>query len=99
MNKFWIQTLKGVTAMHKSTYHVKVIWDNEAEVWVAESDDIPGLITEAETQAELESKLRIMVPELLLENGVIDYCVKQPKIPVRIHEERDFDLYVPCPVV
>jgi predicted RNase H-like HicB family nuclease len=83
--------------MHKKTYHVKAIWDNDAEVWVAESDDIPGLITEAETQAELECKLRIMVPELLIENGVID-CVKQPEIPVMIHEERDFYLYAPCPV-
>ncbi len=80
--------------MHKHTYHINVIWDSEAEVWVAESEDIPGLITEAETQAELESKLRIMIPELLLENGVIDY--EQTKIPVKVHQERDFDLYVPC---
>jgi predicted RNase H-like HicB family nuclease len=83
--------------MHGNTYHVKAIWDNEAEVWVAESEDIPGLITEAETQAELEYKLRIMVPELLIENGVID-GVKQPEIPIMIHEERDFYLYAPCPV-
>jgi predicted RNase H-like HicB family nuclease len=86
---------QGIIAMPRKTYHVTVIWDNEAKVWVAESEDIPGLITEADTQAELENKLRIMVPELLLENGVID-SVKQPKIPIRIHEERDFYLYAPC---
>jgi len=79
------------------SYNVNVIWDDEAKVWVAESDDIPGLITEAETQTELENKLRVMVPELLLENGVIDN--KQSKIPIRIHEERDFNLYLPCPVI
>lgn len=29
---------------------VKVTWDSEARVLVAESDDIPGLITEAENR-------------------------------------------------
>jgi len=26
---------------------VKAFWDSDARVWVAESDDVPGLITEA----------------------------------------------------
>jgi len=81
--------------MHRKTYNVKATWDNDAQVWVAESDDIPGLITEAETQTKLENKLRVMVPELLLENGIID-DVKQPEIPIKIHEERDVFVYAPC---
>ncbi len=28
---------------------VTAFWDDEAKVWVAESDEVPGLITEAET--------------------------------------------------
>lgn len=44
---------------------VTVIWDSEARVLVAESDDIPGLITEAENRDELLKKLTMMVPELL----------------------------------
>ncbi|MBF0229659.1 MAG: DUF1902 domain-containing protein, partial [Desulfamplus sp.] len=28
---------------------VKVIWDSEAKVWVAQSDNLSGLITEADT--------------------------------------------------
>jgi hypothetical protein len=28
---------------------LKAGWDPEAKVWVATSDDVPGLITEAET--------------------------------------------------
>jgi len=44
-------------------------WDDEAKVWVAESDDIPGLATEAATQDELLSKLRVMIPELLAANA------------------------------
>lgn len=44
-------------------------WDDEAKVWVATSDDVPGLITEAETQPALVKKLQVMIPELLHENG------------------------------
>jgi len=39
------------------------------EVWIAASDDIPGLVTEAETSEQLVRKLRILIPELLEANG------------------------------
>ena len=44
-------------------------WDEEAGVWVAESDDVPGLATEAATRDELVAKLRVMIPELLEANA------------------------------
>jgi predicted RNase H-like HicB family nuclease len=50
-------------------YVVTAVWDEEARVWVAESDDVPGLITEAETSDELIRKLQTLVPELLELNG------------------------------
>ena len=37
---------------------------DEAKVWVAESEDVPGLVTEAKDLDDLVSKLRVMVPEL-----------------------------------
>lgn len=40
-------------------------WDGEAGVWVATSEDVPGLVTEAETVEALMEKLRVLVPELL----------------------------------
>ena len=40
-------------------------WDEEARVWVATSDDVAGLATEADTLDELLVKLRVLVPELL----------------------------------
>ena len=52
------------------TLKVQALWDGEAGVWVAESDDVPGLATEAATLEELLAKLAVMVPELLAENGV-----------------------------
>lgn len=51
---------------------VNAVWDDEAQVWVATSDDVPGLATEAETWEALMAKLRILVPELLEANGIAD---------------------------
>ncbi len=39
--------------------------DIDAEVWVATSEDIPGLVTEAGTPNELCEKLLEIVPDLL----------------------------------
>ena len=36
---------------------VNAEWDPEANVWVATSEDVPGLITEADTLEDLQGKL------------------------------------------
>ncbi|MCA3176309.1 MAG: DUF1902 domain-containing protein [Burkholderiales bacterium] len=51
-------------------FFVRAEWDDEAHVWVATSDDVPGLATEAETLEALSEKLQKMVPELLEANGM-----------------------------
>lgn len=51
--------------MARREYVITAIWDEDARVWVAESDDVPGLVTEAATSDELLQKLRSLVPELL----------------------------------
>ena len=48
---------------------IRAEWDDEANVWVATSDDVPGLATEADSMEGLSAKLRVMVPELLDANG------------------------------
>jgi len=48
---------------------IKAEWDPEANVWVATSDDLPGLVTEAETVEALQRKLVVMIPDLLEANG------------------------------
>jgi predicted RNase H-like HicB family nuclease len=50
-------------------FFIRVEWDEEASVWVATSDDVPGLATEEETLEGLIEKLKIMIPELLDANG------------------------------
>jgi len=47
---------------------VEASWDSEAEVWVATSEDVPGLATEADTIEALSDKLRQMIPELMILN-------------------------------
>ena len=51
---------------------VQGFWDDEAGVWVASSDDVPGLATEAENMNVLVEKLKVMIPELLDANGYPD---------------------------
>jgi len=50
-------------------YYVHAVWDDEARVWVASSEDVPGLATEAETAEALVAKLELLIPELLTLNG------------------------------
>ncbi len=44
---------------------VNALYDPEAEVWVAYDSDVPGLVTEADTIAQLEARLEVMVPEMV----------------------------------
>lgn len=39
-------------------------WDKEAQVWVAESEDIPGLVVEADTIESLIEKLKVVIKQL-----------------------------------
>ena len=56
----------------KKSLFVRAEWDEEAEVWVATSDDVPGLVAEADTAEALLTKLRTLIPELLEANGYPD---------------------------
>ncbi len=56
--------------MISKPYFIRAEWDNEAKVWVATSDDVPGLVTEEATMEELITKLRKMIPALLEANNV-----------------------------
>jgi predicted RNase H-like HicB family nuclease len=71
--------------MHR--IEVKAEWDAEAKVWVATSDDLPGLVTEAETVEALQRKLAIMVPELLEANGTLDAEVREIPLNLIAHRE------------
>ena len=44
--------------MNKRPYFIRAEWDEEANVWVASSEDVPGLATESETLENLIQKLK-----------------------------------------
>lgn len=72
----------------RRVYHVQARWDGEGGVWVAESDDVPGLVAEAESPNALASKLRVLIPELLELNGALEAGAEPVEFVVRYaHEE------------
>jgi predicted RNase H-like HicB family nuclease len=46
-------------------YTIMLTWDDEASVWIAESNYIPGLILESESFDELIERVKKAVPDLL----------------------------------
>ena len=46
-------------------YTITFTWDNETNVWIATSDDIPGLVLESGSFDALLERTRFAVPELL----------------------------------
>ena len=41
------------------------MWDDEAKVYIATSDDVPGLVMEADSLDALIERARLAIPELL----------------------------------
>lgn len=46
-------------------YRVVFVKDDEANVWVATSEDVPGLVLESESIDRLMEKVSYAIPELL----------------------------------
>ena len=65
-------------------FFIRAEWDEEAMVWVATSDDVPGLATENDTLEGLIGKLKVMIPELLEANGT----VREGDIPFEVLTRR-----------
>jgi Domain of unknown function (DUF1902) len=54
---------------HGPRYHDPSRWDGDAHVWLATSDDVPGLVIEAESWPAMIEETRAVLPELLALNG------------------------------
>lgn len=46
-------------------YTIKMVWDDEAYVWIATSDEIPGLALESGSLDALIERVRYAAPELV----------------------------------
>lgn len=53
-------------------YKVNLKWDSEAFVWIATSDDVPGLVLESGSYDALIERVKIAIPELIELNGIKD---------------------------
>jgi hypothetical protein len=55
--------------MNLPEYTINLAWDDESAVWIATSDDIPGLILESGSLDALIERAKFATPELLTLNG------------------------------
>ena len=64
-------------------YTVNLVWDSETAVWIATSDDIPGLVLESGSLDALIERVRFAAPELLSLNGeeqkILYMCFKSER--------------------
>ena len=44
-------------------------WDGEAAVWIATSEDVPGLVIEADSWPSMIEEVRLVLPDLLELSG------------------------------
>jgi predicted RNase H-like HicB family nuclease len=51
-------------------YTIIFFWDDEASVWIAESQEIPGLILESDSFDTLVERVKKAIPELLELSGI-----------------------------
>jgi predicted RNase H-like HicB family nuclease len=75
--------------MESTRYHVEAVWDPEAGVWVATSDDVPGLVTEADTIETLTERLRVMIPDILTANGLLPGSMESASISFELTGHRE----------
>ena len=66
--------------MSRKPLFVRAEWDEEAHVWVATSDDVPGLTTEEDTLEALVEKLKIMI---LITKYTIHHMIK--KVTIKLY--------------
>jgi hypothetical protein len=51
-------------------YRVDFLWDPDVNVWIATSEDVPGLVLESGSFDALVERVRFAIPELLELNGI-----------------------------
>ncbi|MBR4442629.1 MAG: DUF1902 domain-containing protein [Clostridia bacterium] len=64
--------------------NIKFRWDAEEAVWIATSDDVPGLVLESGSFDALLERVKLAVPELIVLNGT-----SAPSCRLSIQTERE----------
>ena len=50
-------------------FRINMLWDNASEVWIATSQDVPGLVLESGSFDALVERVKFTIPELIELNG------------------------------
>lgn len=50
-------------------FRINMLWDNTSEVWIATSQDVPGLVLESGSFDALVERVKFAIPELIELNG------------------------------
>ena len=48
----------------ENDFCIRFLWDEDAHVWIAETNDVPGLVLESESLDNLTEHVKFAVPEL-----------------------------------
>jgi hypothetical protein len=48
---------------------IRARWESDAGVWIATSEDVPGLVVEADTWPRMIEEVRLVLPDLLEVSG------------------------------
>jgi hypothetical protein len=72
-----IRWLRGIDPSHRvhdlldmsRSIAIDARWDPEANVWIATSNDAPGLVVEADTWPGMIEEVRLVLPDLLEASG------------------------------
>lgn len=91
------------TSSNGFQYRIRMDWDGEARVWIATSEDVPGLVLEDASKETLMERVKIAIPELMELNGENhgenQYDVLKPEITdhvVNVNGQTIVIRNVPC---
>jgi hypothetical protein len=45
--------------------NIQARWDGEASVWIATSNDVPGLVVEADSWPTMIEEVKLVIPDLM----------------------------------
>jgi hypothetical protein len=81
--------------MQNKTIQIVAEWHADDEIWVATSEDVPGLVTEGKSVDEIAKKLPGMLCDLFELNG-FDFNDQPPEIPFHLMASQFGHVTRPC---
>jgi len=60
-----LRPIRPILASMTRDITIQARWDSDASVWLATSDDVPGLVVEADTWPGMINEVQLILPELL----------------------------------